>query len=516
VQFGGTWNVPKMAGVGSLASGSGGTLVSSPVSRDDPATRKGSLRIRATSKGTAVATARNKINAEGQSRGNFRGRVAGRTVVVDVLPSRSGPDAWGEVLLRLSYHPGAGSRPSGVLTLTYRLRTDVPARTGSVAGSAGFVDVPVVRGSWQTVTLDPVADAAALWGDVRAEDNSLNEIEFHAVSRRRTLAEYFFGYLRFVEQPGYDPLAVEADLLAHYAGVVPGVLALNGSEISLGPHVNQYGGLLTPFDYGDVTSFRTSLSGVRPAVAAHVHGLGGLLSINHPFKPGDGDSNVTAQGVARDLIATALDGADLLEVGYASKGTNGTLAAHLAAWDAVSRNGLFVTGNGVSDDHTGQNWAKQTNRFWTGAWTPTLTEGALLDAFRAGRSYVGLLGGFDGSIDMALDEVPMGSVAIGAATSRTLHVAVTGLPAGGAVRVLRGDVDYAGTGTPVPSTAVVRTLGATDLAGSATVPIDTGDECFVRLQVIDAAGAVVGFGQPTWALHAAPATGVPAARLVME
>ena len=38
VQFGGTWNVPRIANTGSLAAGSGGTLVTSPVTATDPAT----------------------------------------------------------------------------------------------------------------------------------------------------------------------------------------------------------------------------------------------------------------------------------------------------------------------------------------------------------------------------------------------------------------------------------------------------------------------------------------------
>ena len=37
-------------------------------------------------------------------------------------------------------------------------------------------------------------------------------------------------------------------------------------------------------------------------------------------------------------------------------------------WDALSRNGLFVTGNGVSDDHSGQGWAEQPNRYYTATW----------------------------------------------------------------------------------------------------------------------------------------------------
>lgn len=70
-RFGGTWNAPRMAGVGSLTSTSGRTLVATPVTPTDPASRKGSLRMRATSTGTALATARNRIAAEGSSRANL-------------------------------------------------------------------------------------------------------------------------------------------------------------------------------------------------------------------------------------------------------------------------------------------------------------------------------------------------------------------------------------------------------------------------------------------------------------
>jgi hypothetical protein len=104
-QFGGTWNVAKVASTGSLASTSGGALVATPTSSNDGATRKGSLRMRATSTGSAAATTKFRIKAEGSSRANFRGRIAGRSVVVDVLPSKTTTNAWGEILLRLSHHP---------------------------------------------------------------------------------------------------------------------------------------------------------------------------------------------------------------------------------------------------------------------------------------------------------------------------------------------------------------------------------------------------------------------------
>lgn len=516
-QVGGTWTVPRMGTVGAAVSGSGGTLVATPVSPNDPSARKGSLRMKVTSTGTTAATVRNRIDAAGASRANFRGRIAGRTLLVDVNPVRAGVDAWGEVFLRLSHTPALAGRPAGVRTLLYRLRTDVTTLARSATGLAGVVDVPVRAGRWQTITLDPLADAGTIWSGAPPEDNSLNEIEFHAVSRRRAVSDHLFGYLRFVERTGYDPIGVESALLERYRADVPGVLGLNGTEISLGPHTNQYGGPQDPFDYGSPTSLRTGLGDVRADVVAHIHGLGGLASINHPFVPGEGGYEPTPTALAANLIATRLDGADLLEVGYATRGLHGTLAAHLAVWDAVSRNGLFVTGNGVSDDHSGQNWARQKNRFYTGAWATEVAERPLLDALAVGRCYGGFLGGFTGSVDMALGPAPMGSVVVGAAPTRTLLVDVRGLPTGAAVQVLRGDVDYAGAGSPTSNTQVVRTLGASDLDGGWSSDVGTDGDCFYRLQVVDGSGSVLAFGQPTWALtELRERTGDPKGRLVKD
>ena len=116
---------------------------------------------------------------------------------------------------------------------------------------------------------------------------------------------------------------------------------------------------------------------------------------------------------------------------------------------------------------------------------------------------------------MTVDDVaPMGSVVVGPATSRDCGIDVTGLPTGGGVQVIRGDVDYAGTATPTPNATVVATKSAADLSSSNRMALDTTDECFYRLQVVDGAGAVVGFGQPIWLLHGEPTTGVPDNRRV--
>jgi hypothetical protein len=506
---GGIWLLPAMPPVGTLRADSGGELIAGPTSPNDRAPAKGSLRLRATSSGRTKARVGHRIDTESRSMVNVRGRILGRSVLVDVLPTMGGPDAWGEIFFELSHHPGSSNRPPGIISLLYRLRPDVRRRTVSRHGTTAVVDVPVTLGTWQTVACHLTADVQEAWSDLDARDNSLQYIAFHASSRHQATTELLFGFLRF-EESRYDALGVEQDLLDAYADLEPDVLGLIGTELSVGPHMNQYGGAQVPYPYGRVDSLAFRAGEIRRPIVDFIHGRGGLASINHPFLSADPFMGGTPQDVAGYLLSIGAAGADVLEVGY---GSRDYLAGHLAVWDALTRNGLFITANGVSDDHSGQDWARQEGRFYTGAWAAGLTERNLLDALGSGRAYVGYLGSFGGTIDMTLDSVvPMGAVSVGQQSSRSLRIDVTDLPDGSAVEVLRGVVDHAGIADPTPNVAVVATLGARDLSASSELTIDTQDDCFVRLQVVDPTGAVVAFGQPIWALKAAPPPGVPAAR----
>jgi len=279
------------------------------------------------------------------------------------------------------------------------------------------------------------------------------------------------------------------------------VLGLIGTEISLGPHLGSYGGVQAPYDYGPITRLGDKPGyEALPSIVGHIHASGGLASINHP--------GISAEG----LLAMKAGGADLVEVGYGHSGP-ADVQAQLDKWDTLSRNGLFLTGNGASDDHSGQGWEKEGNRYYTAAWAAGLAEPELLDALGRGRTFTGYLGSFAGTIDMTVDDtVPMGSVVVAPPTARSLRLHVTGIPDGGAVHVVRGVVDHAGTADPTPGTTVVKSLAATDLARTPSLPLDVSGDCFHRVQVTDRSGAVVAYGQPIWLLGTPPPLGVPTRR----
>lgn len=516
LHYGKAWTFPRVTtGQGSLTSASIGQVVTGPTSPNDPASNKGAFRLYAVSGAASSGTLKYKVDAKSKSRMNYSGNIAGVTISVDVQPVASGPKGWLQLYMPFSTWPAINGLAPGAYSLLYRFRTDITQRVYRTTGTKGTVDVPVDLGRYQTVTIDRAADIAQLWPAMpNPNDNGTPpDIELQAFSSAGFRTEGYFAYLRLTPEPGVSGYATEAAVAQSYASYFPNLFIGTGQEISFWPHYNQYGGQVGPFDYSGVTSLNAMPpSGIDQTVVDFIHARGGIASINHPFKASDSGSTPTPATVASRLIASQAYGAEILEVGYKSK--SGNVQQHLDVWDAVSRNSIFVTANGVSDDHSGQAWASQANRYYTAPWAGGLDEPALMSALAAGRAFVGYLGRFAGTLDCHLDTVPMGKVDVSSLPSRIYRVDLTGLPSGAVVQVLRGAVDNAGTASPNPNTQVVATFTEAELAaGSAATPVDTSESAFFRAEVVTAATReVLAFGQPIWSLTEPPAGGIPPGR----
>ncbi len=514
---------------GSLATST--CTLDSVISPADPT--GGSVHVAATSAGADPASARMNVQPSDRLGAN----LTGQTLAVDVLATSAGTDAWLEVLINLSYHPPQAGRPAGNYQLSYRFGAAPAGRQAQ--GLLGIVTVPVTLGEWNTgITIDPVSDIAALWPDLVAADNHMVDLWFGATSQAGAAAEGWFanGLISRDQTGGDDPLKLQAEIFDALDDRYPTVRIRHGLEISLNArHSNWFGGSFHLPVYGqdlpisgDVTAEATKL----------IHATGGLSSINHPFgvqsrDPATGGTSPQASidaarhaAALRYLGNNAYDGADIIEAGYHSRGAAGqgavaALEDHLALWDTLSRNGLFLTGNGVSDNHTGHVgvWSDDSDRntFATHLWAASDGEADLLDALRAGRAYCAeILGSFTGALWLQLDANPMGSVSVNPAPRRPLTIVATGLPANGVVEVVRGPVDYAGTAQPDPATAVVATMPASAFANRgrvATVLVDTSASCFVRVNVLDTTTARrTAFSNPIWLLREPPPNGIPPAR----
>jgi hypothetical protein len=518
---GNAWQWQKAAS-GPLTTGSGGGIVSSPTTPNDPDPH-GSLSLTAQTQTTQLAKFGYYANCQ-PGRWNYRDNLNGQSLSIDVLLNPGWSNGYLELLIDTSYHEASAGRPAGYYSLSYQL---VPSGTaGSVAqGNEGIITIPVTaasNGQWTTVTVTPVNDIAALWPDLDYRDFALFGLTLSAASTGDLVSGYF-GYLNFHRTiNGGELLAQQQDMMTALAARYPSVTQQQGMEISWRlPHINWFGaGLIIP-NYGDPSTERWDTKYLPETLIPQIQEAGGLVSYNHPYGTNAGPEHSQAQmdtllsHVAVAIMPTesapAALGADLLEVGYTLRG--GTdLAHHLALWDTMSRNAAFLTGTGVNDDHYGNNWFGIRNNWTTSVWGASMAQPDLLSALTAGRTWCGSLSEFGGgTLDLLVDgSCPMGSASLSALTTRQLTVIATGIPAGGSIEVLQGTVDYAGTADPAANTQVISAYSDTDLAsGQVTLPVDTSAESFVRTQVLDASGNTVAVSNPAWLLQNVPPQGIP-------
>jgi hypothetical protein len=367
---------------------------------------------------------------------NYRDNLTGQSLLIDVLLSSGWVHGYLELLVTTSNHPAASGRAAGNYSLSYRFAPGGQA-SRRAKGISAVITVPVTT-AWQTVTLTPADDIAALWPDLDYRDFGLYQLTFSAVSTGDTVSGYF-DYLRMDRTvSGQAFFSQQAGMMPVLAGKYPSVTQQQGAEVSLTlPHINWFGPNVTLPDYTGVTpaSYQAFL---QSTVIPGIHSSGGLASYNHPFGTKFGGpalsqakQNSRLTKVASSLLATNALGADLLEVGYPLR-QGVDIKHHLALWDIMSRNAVFLTGNGASDDHWGLNWfAEQDNNWITSAWAASTAMSDLLPALAAGRAWCGSLSGYRGALDMLVDgSVPMGAVSVSSVTSRRLAATATQVPTG--------------------------------------------------------------------------------------
>jgi hypothetical protein len=83
----------------------------------------------------------------------------------------------------------------------------------------------------------------------------------------------------------------------------------------------------------------------------------------------------------------------------------------------------------------------------------------------------------------------------------------------GSLQILQGTVDHAGAADLSADTKVIGSYSAGQLSGGSVVhQINTRKDSFVRTQVLDSTGTLVGLSNPVWLLRAVPPGGIPAPR----
>lgn len=519
----GPWRwVPKKSG--SLASHGGG-IVTSPSSPNDPVSG-GSLHLSAKARGTAPASYGFYIDCT-KDGFDYRASLAGQSLTIDVMA----PSGWAHGYMELRITTSVQAGPTKNYSLSYRF---TPGKTGgrrklSATGTNGTVTIPVKMDgqTWTTVTVTPADDIAALWPALNAQDFGCYELYLNAVSSGDAVQGHF-DWLRFSRSSGGELLNVQQQIGAALAPSYPSVTQQYGLEISwINPHINWFGPSMQILNYGEMGQ-QAWLAYLRQTAVPHIHSAGGLASYNHafgttiqPLKTPSQQARLVASTAAALLPSrgnpAALD-CDILEVGYNLR-AGMPLSSFTALWDIMSRNAVFLTGNGTSDDHQGRDWLTANhdsgNNWATTTWAASRARSDLLTALSAGRVYCGSLSAPPVALDMLVDgKAPMGAVSVSSLTSRSLTLTAAGLPAGWTVALMQGNVDYAGTSGLTSNARRVGSFGPGSLNGNgqATVAVDTSASSYLRTQVVDSNGKTRALSNPVWLLDAPPPNGIPAPR----
>jgi hypothetical protein len=387
------------------------------------------------------------------------------------------------------------------------------------AGLDGIIVLPARKSRWQTVSVTPCEDIARLWPDLVAEDAGMCGFSLAAASRAGAVVDGAFDYVRFTRSRSADALDLQRELMATYRARFRGVHQYQGLEVSLSArHLNRYGGAMALPDYDGLPLLPVvDDPHLTRGLIEAIHDAGGVASYNHIFGTGGGiDPTDVQTSKARTetarLVSERLYGADLLEVGYRRYG-GVELAHHLAVWDTCSRNSIFATGLGSSDDHSGRSWLTQPNNFVTWAWADDPSETALLGAMRSGRCFFSDLRRFRGRLDLIVDgATPMGSISVSDETERELEIHAAAVPRGASLWLVQGPVDDAGPGEPVPGTTHRPIPAGSLVDGRALVAIDASAPTFVRAEVRDGEDRLVAGTNPVWLLREPPTGGVPVDR----
>jgi hypothetical protein len=480
----------------------------------------GTVRVLAESaSASAAASVSSAMQVRPAAWDHLRTSIAGQVLTVSFPAARIDAGGSYDVVVLLSNHPAHGTRPAGQFELHYRFGNLATGQFVAANGIVGVVTNPTPAPGSE-FTFDLTADVASLWPDMLAIDNSFVLLTLVATSPAKgRVVDVSLSLAIARSQNNSDALiANQKTIVATYGPRYPAMTAYPSVEISrIDPHIIPFG---VPQFWPDQTTITDdNHDAAYDAITSSVHAQGGLVSWNHPFGASGGPLLPAAQQVTnrRAIFASMMAdnrlGADLMEVGYTVRGMVNT-QTHLDLWDTFSRQAVFLTGNGVNDDHQGLHWSTLNNGFTTGVWAGSPSQVDLVSALASGRAYTYHAGKWpNAQLDLSVGgTVPMGKVSVKSYKSRSLTIFATNLPKNSLVQVVRGPVDFAGND---PGTSVVATIKAATFAksGLASLAVSTTTSCFVRVQVRTSAGVIVGISNPIWLLQTPPAAGIPPARL---
>jgi hypothetical protein len=398
--------------------------------------------------------------------------------IIDSVPLQTGV----ELLFRLAWHH---RQQEGQDILIFNLVPDtVPATINTNSTDSVWVNVPVPQG-WHQVNLDLQQALSVLDHGI---DNTISDMELRlAATQGNTIQASFCDFFLIPQSMTPDSMIASEKMVIDDYSTIYHSHNILGVEYSGSEHLNGY----FSKSVNNHHLFDANIYTTYPDWVNDIHAFGGLVSYNHLFGTDWTVDSISLQDYRSDtlaqfLLANQAYDSDIIEVGYTNRG-GGDLAHHLATWDKLTANGLFLYGNGVSDSH-GNRWIDANKIFHTYIWASDSSDTELLASLSLGKMFFGNFKYFQGVLYYAISNLEMGDRGFIDTVSVQPFLHVTQLPAGSQIRLTQILLD---------STLQLTYIHNETLVDTSAMPVlNMSQPCFIRFGIYDSTGSPLAFGQP--------------------
>ncbi len=244
--------------------------------------------------------------------------------------------------------------------------------------------------AFTSLDFDLLKDAFPVGGG----DNILNTITFTVAARKGQQAKFAVNHMSITWKLAFEDGRKEQQRLADEIGRRYDVTPYVTSEISAaGPHKICFSTKVPIIDYAARDYHVTDEEAME-----HVLRYGGIYARNHPFesikdKVKLGESPEAIEQCKLDLIQRFVDNrawnAAMIEVGFPEGREGIPFADHLRLWDALSKEGIFISGYGDSDNHENKRFWFEDNNFCAYIAAKEPCEESFVESMKAGDLYSG-------------------------------------------------------------------------------------------------------------------------------
>ena len=270
-----------------------------------------------------------------------------------------------------------------------RLRYVIGNTEGLTEEHISVIPVSADIGRWQELEFNLSKDAEKY--PVGGLDNVFDTISIVLQVRNEGKIQCYIDDFHIHYELAGEEARAEQSRVAKIIGQKYGIIPYVGTEISAaGQHKNCFCTNVPIIDYR-AKNYNVSHDEAIDWVKRHE----GIFSLNHPFEHwknievNDEERKKVLDEIANKYIASKCDGASLIEIGFPVERAHFTLPYYLELWDRLSKNGIFITGYGDSDNHTNHiNWW-DGNNFTAWIYAEEPTEENLIRSMKSGNVYTG-------------------------------------------------------------------------------------------------------------------------------